>query len=563
MSYLVFARKYRPQSFDTVVGQKHVTQTLAKAISAGRVAHAVLLSGPRGTGKTTIARILAKAMNCINGPTDSPCNVCRSCTEITLGSSVDVLEIDGASNNGVENVRDLRDNVKYKPAYNRYKIYIIDEVHMLSAQAFNALLKTLEEPPPHVMFIFATTEPHKIPVTILSRCQRHDFKRISLDEITEQMVYICKKETVEVSQENLIAIARAAGGCMRDALSLLDLVLSCSDGRITEENLSDILGLVDRRTIFKITDAVLGSDIAALLDILDDLYENGHNIKELYSEITEHFRNLLVIRMGKKIDKLINLPSHEIELMTEQVKDIPATFLNQIFDILYREESAMRYSPNPKQTLEIIFFRMLQIKPALPIELLIEKIDGLLKNIPRTDKNNIFETKTDYGNIGNESLNKRICEKAADTYKEGEYETGSKKFQTDAVTKEKDLIKIWTSLNIVVSEKYPSLSANMTKCSIKEIAENSIVIEVDGNGFNFSRITTGKNLDNLKKICNDFFGKNIKIVFEKKISTDGDMHKKNKSGQFKDDALNNPIIGEALNIFKGSVHDVKILQEEF
>src|SRR3989339_223488 len=192
MSYLVFARKYRPQTFDAVTGQEHVTRTLTNSILAGRVAHGVLFSGPRGTGKTTVARILAKSMNCINGPTPVPCNICRSCTEITIGNSVDVLEIDGASNNGVENVRDLRDNVKYKPAYSSYKIYIIDEVHMLSTPAFNALLKTLEEPPPHVMFIFATTEPHKIPVTILSRCQRHDFKRISLDSIVNQMALICE-----------------------------------------------------------------------------------------------------------------------------------------------------------------------------------------------------------------------------------------------------------------------------------------------------------------------------------------------------------------------------------
>ncbi|MFH2045246.1 MAG: DNA polymerase III subunit gamma/tau [Pseudomonadota bacterium] len=559
MSYLVFARKYRPQNFDTVVGQKHVTETLSKAISAGRVAHAVLLSGPRGTGKTTVARILAKAMNCLEGTTPSPCNECRSCKEITLGNAVDVLEIDGASNNGVENVRDLRDNIKYKPAYSRYKIYIIDEVHMLSTAAFNALLKTLEEPPPHVMFIFATTEPQKIPVTILSRCQRHDFKRIGLDDITEQMVYICKKENIDISQESLAAIARAAGGCMRDALSLLDLVLSCSEGSIADENISDIIGLVDRRTIFKITDALLNSDIVMLLDLLDDLYQNGHNFKELYSEITEHLRNLIVVKMGKKIDKLINLPSHEINLMIEQAKNVPVTFLNQIFDILYNEESAMRYSTNPKLTLEIIFLKLLQIKPALPIELLIEKIDDLLKNIPDSNKNNTFEKEITYKNIEKESLNERICEKVADSYNEPGEETGSKKIQTNSESKENDYVKIWNNLHKVISEKYPSLAANMLKCSIKDIADNSITIEVDGNGFNFSRITSGKNLDNLKKICNDYFSKNIEIVFEKKISADVNVHKKNKSAQLKDEALNNPIVGEALNIFNGSLHDVKIL----
>ena len=404
----------------TVTGQEHVTRTLTNAILAGRVAHAVLFSGPRGTGKTTVARILAKAMNCINGPTPAPCNVCRSCTEITSGNSVDVLEIDGASNNGVENVRDLRDNVKYKPAYSKYKIYIIDEVHMLSTPAFNALLKTLEEPPSHVMFVFATTEPQKIPVTILSRCQRHDFKRISLDLITGQMASICGKEGVAVSEESLLSIARAAGGSMRDALSLLDLVLSCSDGPATDENLRNILGIVDRRIIFKISEAILSSDINVLLDSLDDLYENGHNIKELYSDIIEHFRNLLVVKMDKNVNKLINLPSHEIDLMKEQVKDVPSTFLNQIFDLLYREEPAMRFSPNPKLSLEMVFFSMFQIKPALPIDLLIEKIDGLRQKIPVKRRNKISEAGTVYGNDENEYLKTGISEKAVEPYKNGD-----------------------------------------------------------------------------------------------------------------------------------------------
>ena len=371
MSYLVLARKYRPQTFYDVIGQEHVTRTLTNSILAGRVAHGVLFSGPRGTGKTTVARILAKAMNCLNGQTPAPCNICRSCTEITLGNSVDVLEIDGASNNGVENVRDLRDNVKYKPAYSSYKIYIIDEVHMLSTQAFNALLKTLEEPPPHVMFIFATTEPHKIPVTILSRCQRHDFKRISLDSIVNRMALICEKEGVNIVSDSLFLIARTSGGSMRDALSLLDLVISCSEGPVTNENIFDILGIIDRRALFTISEAILSSDFPVLLDLLDGLYNNGHNIKELYYDIVEHFRNLLVVKMVKKVNNLISLPQHEIVMMSEQVKNISATTLNQVFDVLYKEEPSVRLSPNPKLCLEMVFLKMFQIKPALPIDVLI------------------------------------------------------------------------------------------------------------------------------------------------------------------------------------------------
>jgi DNA polymerase-3 subunit gamma/tau len=271
MSYLVLARKYRPQSFEQVVAQAHITLTLSNAISADRVAHAILFSGPRGTGKTTVARILAKAMNCKNGPTPSPCNECSSCKEITDGHAVDVYEIDGASNNSVDQVRELRENLKYMPAGSLYKIYIIDEVHMLSTPAFNALLKTLEEPPAHVMFIFATTEPQKIPITILSRCQRHDFKRINLESISSHLAFICSREDFDINDDSLEIIAREAGGSMRDAISLLDQVMSCSQESITHEQLLDILGVIDRKFLFGLSDAILRGELTTALDVLDDI----------------------------------------------------------------------------------------------------------------------------------------------------------------------------------------------------------------------------------------------------------------------------------------------------
>lgn len=300
MSYLVLARKYRPQTFDEVVKQDHITRTLKNAISAGRVAHAILFSGPRGTGKTTVGRILAKAMNCKDGPVPVPCNQCSSCKEITAGYAADVFEIDGASNNSVDQIRELRGNVKYMPAHSLYKIYIIDEVHMLSIAAFNALLKTLEEPPSHVMFIFATTEPRKIPITILSRCQRHDFRRIDVESISEHMEKICKKEGVEIDPKSLGLIARDANGSMRDGLSLLDQVISCTQGTISHDYVLDILGVVDREIIFKISGAVFRGDIAEILDILDEVYSAGHDMKKLYADLIEHFRNLLIVKMGEK-----------------------------------------------------------------------------------------------------------------------------------------------------------------------------------------------------------------------------------------------------------------------
>ncbi len=563
MSYLVLARKYRPQTFDDVIGQEHVTRTLTNSISAGRVAHGVLFSGPRGTGKTTVARILAKAMNCINGPTPAPCNICRSCTEITLGNSVDVLEIDGASNNGVENVRDLRDNVKYKPAYSSYKIYIIDEVHMLSTPAFNALLKTLEEPPPHVMFIFATTEPHKIPVTILSRCQRHDFKRISLDSIVSHMALVCEKEGVNIVSESLFLIARAAGGSMRDALSLLDLVISCSEGPVTNENILDILGIVDRRAIFMISEAILSSDFPVLLDLLEDLYNNGHNIKELYYDIVEHFRNLLVVKMVKKVSKLVTLPPHEIVMMSEQVKNISATTLNQIFDVLYKEESSVRLSPNPKLCLEMVFLKMFQIKPALPIEVLIEKIDNLRHMIPEKQKKDFFNTATvcvDY-KMDKDELIERTPQKILEPENKEGYGADTKEAMTQkALEQSDDYERTWEKLYAIISEKHPSLAASMAKCSIRKITGNRLEIEVGGNGFNVNMIKRRKNLDILDKVCRDFFGKSMEIALEEKKTSELKIaQEKTGTNNLISDALNHPLVTDAVEIFKGNVLDAKIL----
>src|SRR5262245_13187627 len=250
MAYLVSARRWRPQTFEDLIGQEHVARTLGNAIRSDRVAHAFLFTGVRGVGKTTAARILAKALNCERGPTPTPCNVCVNCLEITAGNAVDVLEIDGASNTGVDDVREIIDNVRYQPAKSRFKIYIIDEVHMLSTSAFNALLKTLEEPPPHVKFIFATTDPHKVPHTIHSRCQRYDFKRIPLRLIVERLAHIVRSDGIEVSERALFLVAREAEGSMRDAQSMLDQVIAFAGKKVRDEDVADALGLADRSGLY-------------------------------------------------------------------------------------------------------------------------------------------------------------------------------------------------------------------------------------------------------------------------------------------------------------------------
>ena len=553
MSYLVLARKYRPQTFEQVVKQDHVTRTLANAISADRVAHAILFSGPRGTGKTTVARILAKAMNCKEGPVRIPCNECRSCREITIGSAVDVFEIDGASNNSVDQIRELRENVKYMPAHSLYKIYIIDEVHMLSIAAFNALLKTLEEPPPHVMFIFATTEPRKIPITILSRCQRHDFRRIDVESISKHIKEICAKEGVEIAVESLGLIAREAGGSMRDGLSLLDQVMSCTKGTITHEQMIDILGVIDREILFNLSKAILRADIPEVLDILDEIYSAGHDMKKLYADLIEHFRNLLVVKMVKKTDKLVDIPSHEIDLMIDQVKEVPATFLNQLFELLFREEIAILNSTQPRLAIEMVFIKMFQIKPALPIDVLIEKLDNLRKDI--------YESKANSRDAENKPVFQDDGESSQTTSGEVAGTAESiEPFPAPPLDLHENIDSTWAKLLSIFLEKYPSLAANLKNSSIKSLDHKRLEIEVNGNDFNINMVKRQKNRDIIKKVCSDFFGKDIKVIIaSKRIQKQDNQDKKSKADRLKQEALSHPLVTDALEIFNGTIVDVKIL----
>lgn len=567
MAYLVLARKYRPQTFDEVVGQAHVTRTLANAITAGRVAHAILFTGPRGTGKTTIARILAKAMNCDRGPSPVPCNTCRSCREITGGNAVDVFEIDGASNNSVDQVRELRENVKYMPAHSAYKIYIIDEVHMLSIAAFNALLKTLEEPPSHVMFFFATTEPHKIPVTILSRCQRYDLRRIDIESISGHLAALCDKEQIRIPVESLELIAREAGGSMRDAMSLLDQVMSCTEGAIQPDRIVDILGVIDRTVIFDLSAAVLNSDLPRALDIIDDVYEHGHDLKRLYADLTEHFRNLLVVKWGSRVEKLVDLPAHEIELMTRQVKDTSETRLTQIFDLFFQEEASIRFAVQPKLALEMIFMRMLLLKPALPIDVLIEKLDNLRKDFSAFPGRGLSETQAGYGSgtpmapplpadadAGAEKETTRLpARQAAVADAEPIPPAAEAVSGFDAAD---DPEVLWKKIIKAAVRERPLVASNMAKCRLKKVGDGTLEIEVNGNGFITKMIT--KNLATLKQICSDFFGRDMQIELCRQADAPaGNAGEAQKSGR--QDASRHPLVPDAIEIFEGTLVDVKKL----
>jgi DNA polymerase-3 subunit gamma/tau len=563
MSYLVLARKYRPQTFEEVVEQDHVTRTLANAISSGRVAHAILFSGPRGTGKTTIARILAKAMNCREGPRPVPCNACQSCREITAGSAADVFEIDGASNNSVDQVRELRDNVKFMPAHSLYKIYIIDEVHMLSTAAFNALLKTLEEPPAHVMFFFATTEPHKIPITILSRCQRYDLRRIDLKAVVTHLAGLCRAESVEFPEESLWLIARQAGGSMRDALSLLDQMISSAGGPIHHEQVLDLLGAVDSRTLFRISGAVLERDMAQLLEILDDAYARGRDLKRLYADLIGHFRDLLVIKVTKTPAQLVNLSEPEIRSAQEQIQSISTSELTQWLDQLMKEEPGIRFSAQPRLALEMAFIRLGLLRPALPIETLIGGLDALRKDLFRNPGGAVSGTEPDRcEGLPASGEGRSVSGPSMVEPVQGDAPGRAKAPDNDRQGAEAPLSldSAWQAILNRISREFPFLSPNLAESVAVGLSGDVLQVEISGTQFQLSQVQREKNREILTRVCSAQFGRPLKVQVRAGIAAvsenpdTGDENKKRRT-----EALAHPLVSEAVEIFEGKVIDVKLL----
>ncbi len=355
MDYQVSARKYRPGTFDDVVGQSHVVQTLMNAVDTKRIAHAYLFSGTRGVGKTTVARILAKALNCEQGPTGHPCNTCVNCVEITQGTSVDVMEIDGASNTSVDDVREIRENVKFSPFRGHYRVYIIDEVHMLSNSAFNALLKTLEEPPSHVVFIFATTEIHKIPATIMSRCQHYNFRRIARQEIIDRLRHVATQDGMTIEDRSFTALARASEGSMRDGLSLLDQAVAFGGKTIAHADLEVLLGAVPQELVQGMSAAILTQDSPAALAVLAHLLDQGHDLKAFCSDVVEYLRNLLVasvVTAGPELRGLIEASEEDIQQLAVEAKKLTPEQLQELLTIFSQAEDSLRFSAHPRFVLE-------------------------------------------------------------------------------------------------------------------------------------------------------------------------------------------------------------------
>jgi len=372
--YQVIARKYRPQTFQDVVNQEHVKTTLENAIAQKRIAHGYIFSGQRGTGKTTVARILARCLNCVEGPTATPCGVCASCREIASGGTVDVIEIDAASNRGINEMRELRENVRYQPARDQYKVFIIDEAHQITSEAFNALLKTIEEPPPWVVFVLCTTEAHKIPATIASRCQHFSFRSVGFEELTARMAWICGQEGIDADAETLAVLAQAGEGSVRDSLSALDQAIACCGAKLNAADVRALLGTFSLESLEQVTEALAAGDSRRMLEVVDELERNGHNLQHFSRELARYFRNLLVARIGGAETRLVAAAADERRKLAETAARFSEEDLTRYLQLTLDLFKDLQFSLQPRFHLEIGLLRLVQAGRLLPIE---EALAGL------------------------------------------------------------------------------------------------------------------------------------------------------------------------------------------
>lgn len=543
MSYLVLARKWRPQVFEEVVGQRPITQTLQNAISQNRVAHAFLFTGARGVGKTSTARILAKALNCEQGPRINPCNQCASCQEISSGISMDVIEIDGASNRGIDEIRELRENVRYTPAKSRYKIYIIDEVHMLTREAFNALLKTLEEPPPHIIFVFATTEPHKIPATILSRCQRYDFKRIPMREILGSLKKIVGEEKVQISQRALLSITQESEGSLRDAQSLLDQVISYGGKEIRDEDIVEVLGLIDRKILNDTIEAIADRNAERCLEVIEHVYHYGVDLQHFCRELLQYLRHLILIKVSQHPEGLMEMPEEEMEILKKQADKFEFDQLNHLFNVLLKGEEEIAQSTFPRTMLEMTLIRMATLRPVLPVDDILKKLEGFEKDYPEGEPPHSVEPSPRVKIMHSKSTQMQRGKKEKESSPSGHEKTekgqgaGRRNLSADeaeagrAVPRDEmrgpdeleegvgdqglsQRVKeeTWKGLVDFTRAKNPIIGSFLALGSLIHVSDDKIEIGFEKDSFHYERIVEKENRSQLESICHEYLQRKAKLI---------------------------------------------------
>ncbi|WP_343345542.1 DNA polymerase III subunit gamma/tau [Terrisporobacter petrolearius] len=505
-------RVYRPKTFEDVVGQEHIVKTLKNQIRNNNIGHAYLFSGTRGTGKTSTAKIFARAVNCLNSNDEEPCNECEICVDTLNDNIMDIVEIDAASNNSVDDIRELRESVKYTPSKAKYKVYIIDEVHMLSQGAFNALLKTLEEPPSYVIFILATTEPHKIPATILSRCQRFDFKRVSSKDIANRMAYICEKENIQAEEKALSLIARNSQGALRDALSILDQCMSFGNEIIEYNDVIELLGTVNIDELFELSKAIIDENTKKTLQILNEFIIWGKDIRNLMNDLIDHFRNLMVCKVSKDLDEIISMPEENIEKLKEQAKTININDLIRILNILSEAQDSMKSSSNTRILAEVTMMKIAQ-------PMFDESKEALIKRIENLEQ--IIES----GNI-----------KVVAMQNESELSSNNKNVKLNNQEEEQDIIyeevksedvklveASWKKIiRKIKDDKKPSIYALLKEVSGFYVKENALFIIFNDNfSFARSRLSSEETIKYVEQVIREVLNRSfhLKIYLKSEIAS--------------------------------------------
>ncbi|OGE21160.1 MAG: DNA polymerase III, subunit gamma and tau [Candidatus Dadabacteria bacterium RBG_19FT_COMBO_40_33] len=558
MSYIVLARKWRPKTFDDVIGQEVITQTLKNAVSTGKIAHALIFSGPRGVGKTSTARIIAKALNCEKGPTSDPCSNCAFCREISEGKSLDVIEIDAASHTGVDDAREIIENTRYLPSSGKTKIYIIDEAHMLSQSAFNALLKTLEEPPPHVLFILATTEVHKIPVTILSRCQRYDFKKVSTANIKERIELISSSEGIKIPEETLYLIAQESDGSLRDALSIVDQLIATFGNEIKHEDATGILGVSDKSLIKSTIEAILNKNPKKCIEILNEVSEKGVSPKRFAEDLLKLARYILLIKTcGKEI--ISEFSDDEKKELENLSRNESVETLEILFKMLLEGAEDVQRSFYPRMALEVTLVKLSLLERVVSLDDIFNKIDTLSKKIR---SGNLSVQK------GNESH-----EKPTANEEESGYDNDSPSaigFDTKAKNSEENQSNSFTGSSLeefirFVKSKKPITATGLEHADKINVDNGILKIEFLSSSIHSDHLLRQDAQENLGKLSKEFFDQNLRVRVEV-LSSSADKRDyqslKEQNSKIKDEIYEDPIVKEALKIFGGRVVKIKPKDKE-